>query len=465
MLGHIILLVSLTSAVEVTVYNQDLGLVREVRPLSLKSGVQELPVTDVAARIDATSVHFKSLTAPGEVTVLEQNFRYDLLNQDKLLQRYLDREIELERYTGLAGDKREVIRGTLLSASGGRIMKVDGKILVNPPGNPILPELPEGLLTKPTLVWKLDAKKGGKHDCELSYMTSGMSWRADYVTVVNDAEDQMDLTAWVTVNNNSGATYKDAKLKLIAGDVHRAPQGPRAVRGMMMKAMAAEADAGGFAERSFSEYHLYALGRATTLRDNETKQVELSQAPGVPVRKEYTYDGANVGLQPYNEWTRTNSDYGVDSNKKVSVTLEFKNSKASGLGMALPAGRVRVYKKDVDGSLALIGEDAIDHTPKDETLRVKLGEAFDLVGERKRLDFRVDHKGRWAEERFEIKLRNHKDQPVVIKVVENLYRWSGWKILESSQKYAKKDADTIEFSAQVPKDGETVVTYAVRYSW
>lgn len=465
MLGHIILLASLASAVEVTVYNQDLGLVREVRPLPLKSGVQELPVTDVAARIDPTSVHFKSLTAPGEVAVLEQNFRYDLLSQDKLLQRYLDREIELERYTGLAGDKREVIRGTLLSASGGRIMKVDGKILVNPPGNPILPELPEGLLTKPTLVWKLDAKKGGKHDCELSYMTSGMSWRADYVTVVNDAEDQMDLTAWVTVNNNSGATYKDARLKLIAGDVHRAPQ-PHAVRGMMMKAMAAEADmSGGFAERSFSEYHLYALGRPTTLRDNETKQVELSQAPGVPVRKEYLYDGANLPFQPYNEWTRTNADYGVGSNKKVSVTLEFRNAKASGLGLPLPAGRVRVYKKDVDGSLALIGEDAIDHTPKDETLRVKLGEAFDLVGERKRTDFRVDHKGRWAEERFEIKLRNHKDQAVVIKVVENLYRWSGWKILESSQKYAKKDADTIEFQAQVPKDGETVVTYAVRYSW
>lgn len=466
-LALLLALAAPASAMEVTVYNQNLGLIKEVRPFTLKSGVQDLKVTDVAAQIDPTSVHFKSLTAPDAVSVLEQNFQYDLISRDKLMEKYLGREISLERVLGRDGDKKELITGTLLSAQGGITLQVDGKILVNPLGSPILPELPEGLLSKPTLLWKLNARKGGAHDIELSYLTTGMSWRSDYIVVTNAADDKMDLNAWVTINNGSGATYKDAKLKLMAGDVHRAQDEVRAVRGAMMKmnAMAAEADSG-FAEKSFFEYHMYTLGRPATVRERETKQIELAAAADVPLKKLFLYDGAqNMGWGNYNEYTRSDPNYGTQSNKKVNVMLEFKNSKDNNMGMPLPKGRVRVYKKDTDGSLTFIGEDDIDHTPKDEKIRIEMGNAFDVVGERKRVDFHVDSKARWFQETFEIKLRNHKDSDITVTVVEHLYRWTNWKLTDVSQKWDKKDAQTAEFSVPVKKDGESVVSYTVKYSW
>jgi O-6-methylguanine DNA methyltransferase len=455
------------SAMEVTVYNDNLGLIKEVRSFTLKPGVQDLKVTDVAAQVDPTSVHFKSLTSPEAVSVLEQNFQYDLINQDKLMEKYLGKEIELERILGRDGDRKETLKGVLLSSSGGRILQVDGKILVNPPGSPILPELPEGLLTKPTLLWKLNAKKGGSHDCELSYLTAGMGWRSDYIVVSNAPDDKMDLNAWVTINNGSGATYKDAKLKLIAGDVHRADE-VRAMRGGRMKGdvMAMAAEAPQFAEKSFFEYHMYTLQRPATLRERETKQIEMASAADVPLKKLFLYDGArNLGWGAYNEYTRTDPNYGAQGDKKVNVMLEFKNSKDNNLGMPLPKGRVRVYKKDTDGSLTFIGEDSIDHTPKDEKIRIEMGNAFDVVGERKRVDFKVDSKARWFQESFELRLRNHKDSDITVTVVEHLYRWTNWKITDASQKWEKKDAQTVEFSVPVKKDGEAVVAYTVKYSW
>ncbi len=455
------------AAVEVTVYNDNLGLVKEHRTFALKDGVNDVQAADVAAQIDPTSVHFKSLTAPDAVSVLEQDFEYDLASPDKIMEKYLGKTIALERYAGPNGEKREVLEGTLLSVSGGRVIQSGGKVYIDPPGSPVLPELPEGLLTKPTLVWKLRSTKAGAHDCEVSYLTTGMGWSADYVAVANDNDTKMDLNAWVTLNNNSGAAYKDAKLKLVAGDVHRAPA-PQ-LRMMAAKAMslaaAAPADAN-FAEKSFFEYHLYTLGRATTLKENETKQIELAGAANVPVQKVYTYRGAPDVWSEYGDYTRSDANYGAGGgNKKVFVTLEFKNAKSNNLGLALPAGRVRVYKADSDGSLLLIGEDAIDHTPKDEEVRLKIGDAFDIVGERKRVNFQVDTKRRWAEESFEIKLRNHKDQDVSVVVVEPLYRWTSWKIVDSSQKWIKKDAQTIRFDVPVNKDGESTVTYTVRYAW
>lgn len=434
------------SAMEVTVYNQDLGLIKDVRTLRLKAGLQDLSVVDVAARIDPTSVHFKSLTAPDAVSVLEQNFQYDLISTQKLLEKYLDKEIELEKNVGLEG-RKERVKGTLLSVQGGMVLKSDGKLLVNPGGSPILPELPEGLLTRPTLLWKLESSKGGSHETEISYMTGGMSWQSDYVAVANADDTKMDLNAWVTLNNNSGATYKDAKLKLVAGDVNRARQDRyedklMAVRGA---SMAAKEDRG-FQERGFFEYHLYALQRPTTLRDNEQKQIELASAANVPMKKLYIYEGAR-------------------GSKKVSVMLEFKNTKADNLGMPLPKGRVRVYKKDTDGSLILAGEDNIDHTPKDEKVRVKMGEAFDVVGERKQTDTKLDTRGRRIQESFEIKLRNHKDSDVVVTVVERFHGYLGWRLEAQSHKHEKKDSRTAEFSVPVKKGGETVVTYTVKYSW
>ncbi|MDX6768458.1 MAG: DUF4139 domain-containing protein [Elusimicrobiota bacterium] len=465
LLAVLVLLAPLARAAEVTVYNSDLGLIKDVRPFDLKSGVSRLEVTEVAARIDPTSVHFKSLTAPEAVSVLEQDFQYDLVSQDKLLQRYLGKEIELERFLGRDGDRKEVVKGTLLSNSGGRVLQVGDKILLNPPGNPVLPALPEGLLTRPTLVWKLRSTKAGEHQGEISYLTGGLSWSADYVLVVDKDDAKGDLNAWVTVVNNSGATYKDAKLKLVAGDVHRAPVA--AVRGrfspMAKMAMAAEMD-DGMSEKSFFEYHLYSLGRPTTLADNSSKQVEMASAAGVPVKKLFVYDGVQ-GVQWSSFYGEAYADpgYGTASGKKVSVFFELQNKKSEGLGIPLPKGRVRVYKKDDDGSLQLAGEDAIDHTPKDEKVRVKMGEAFDVVGERKRTNFQSGK--RWLEETFEVRVRNHKETDAVVTVVEHLYRWTGWKVTDASQKWEKKDAQTIEFPVTVKKDGEAVVTYTVRYSW
>ncbi|MFI5347683.1 MAG: DUF4139 domain-containing protein [Elusimicrobiota bacterium] len=461
-------LATAASATEVTVYNSNLGLIKEIRPFTLKSGVSELKVEDVAAQIDPTSVHFKSLTDPGAVTVLEQDFRYDLASPDTILNRYLGKEIELERYSGRDGDKKETIKGILLSNAGGRVLQSGGKILINPMGSPVLPELPEGLLTKPTLVWKLSAAKGGAHQGEISYMTSGMSWSADYVLVVDKDDAKGDLTAWTTVVNNSGATYKDAKLKLVAGDVHRAPV-PMAGRGRMYavaaKAMAMD-EASNMTEKTFFEYHMYTLTRPTTLAENSSKQVEMASAAGVPIKKLYVYDGTeNVQWNYFGDSGYWDPNYGLQSGKRVAVLLEFQNKKSEGLGIPLPKGRVRVYKKDDEGSLQFAGEDAIDHTPKDEKIRIKMGESFDMVGERKRTDYASDVNKRRFEETFEIRLRNHKDADATVTVVEHLYRWTNWKIVESSAKFEKKDAQTIEFSVPVKKDGEAVVTYTVKYSW
>ena len=461
------LLAGTASALEVTVYNSNLALVKEVRPFSLKNGINTVSVVDVAAQIDPTSVHFKSLTAPDAVAVLEQDFRYDLISQEKLLQRYLGKEIELQRY-GSGGEKTERLRGTLLASAGGRILKVGDKLVLNPQGEAILPELPEGLLTKPTLMWTLNSKKAGEHDGEISYLTGGMSWNADYVLVVDKDDAKADLNAWVTVANNSGATFKDAKLKLVAGDVHRAPQ-PQGF-GRMAYKMAApramEADSLGMTEKGFFEYHMYSLGRPTTLAENSSKQVEMAAASNIPVRKIFTYDGVQgVQWNSFGDAAYWDPNYGMSSEKKVDVHFEFENRKSSSLGIPLPKGRVRVYKKDDDGSLQLAGEDAIDHTPKDEKVRVKMGEAFDLVGERKRTDFHSDVKGRRFEETFEVRVRNHKDSDATVVVVEHLYRWTNWKIIDASEKWTKKDAQTIEFPVTVKKDGEAVVTYTVKYSW
>ena len=458
-------LVAPASALEVTVYNSNLGLIKETRPFTLKNGVNSVQVVDVAAHIDPTSVHFKSLTAPDAVSVLEQDFRYDLISQEKILSRYIGKEIELQRY-GRDGDKKEIIRGTLLSSAGGRIMKVGDKLVLNPQGEAILPELPEGLLTKPTLMWLLNSRKSGEHQGEISYLTGGMSWNADYVLVIDKDDVKADLNAWVTVSNNSGATYKDAKLKLVAGDMHRAPVA--AVRGRMnyaAKMMSAEAD-GGMSEKSFFEYHMYSLGRLTTLAENSSKQVEMASAAGVPVRKLFTYDGVE-GIQwnYFGDSGYWDPNYGMSSGKKIAVHFEFDNKKTEGLGIPLPKGRVRVYKKDDDGSLQLAGEDAIDHTPKDEKVRVKMGESFDLVGERKRTNFSSDNNKHRFEETFEIKIRNHKAGDAAVTVVEHLYRWTNWKIVDANAKWVKKDAQTIEFPVTVKKDGETVVTYTVKYSW
>jgi hypothetical protein len=333
------------------------------------------------------------------------------------------------------------------------------------------PDLPGGLNTRPTLVWDIQSPSGGTHKTRVTYQTGGITWWADYNLIFNEGADAnsglLDLSAWVSIINQSGATYPDTKLKLIAGDVNRVQpeMDTRMRREVLTMAAAAPAKVEGFAQQDFFEFHLYTLGRKTTLPNNSTKQIELfDQARQIPAKKVLTYYGA---LQPYLYPTPyTDRNMGVATNKKVDVYLEFKNDKQFGLGVPLPAGRLRVSQLDkADGSLEFIGEDKIDHTPKDEQVRVKLGSAFDVVGERRQVSFAVDTTAKWMEEEIEVKVRNHKTQPVDVVVKESLYRWSNWKILTQTHKFDKDDARNISFPVKVPKDGETVVRYRVRYTW
>jgi hypothetical protein len=451
--------------IALTIYNQNFGVVREKRNVDVKEKMGTIQFTDVASQIDGTSVQFKSITDP-QATVLEQNYEFDLVSADKLLEKYIDKQITVltkdgSRYSGSLQSfdaNQLVIRQE--GEKGGIVMVQRGDNVKDIQFD----ALPEGLITKPTLVWKLATEKMGQQLIEVAYQTAGINWQADYNAILNPNDTKLDLGGWVTINNQSGATYKDAKLKLIAGDVRRVQ--PQVETGFMYRAMGmAKAAAPGFEEKAFFEYHLYTLGRPATVAQNQTKQIELLKAADVPVKKVFLYDGA----PQYRFYGGLNNDasYGSeDSNKKVNVVVEVKNSKENNLGMPLPKGKMRLYKRDeADGSLEFIGEDEIDHTPKDETIKLHIGDAFDIVGERKRTDFHVDASSHVITESFEIRVRNHKTEPVDVLVKETLYRWNNWEITESNQKWTKYDANTIHFPVKVDKDGEQVITYTVRYTW
>ena len=446
------------------------ALVRVDRDLELVRGRGKLQFTDVAALIDPTTVQFRSLTDPTGTKVLEQNFQFDLVSTEKLLSRYVDRKVSVESEQG---DGVKVVEGTLLSAYDGLVLRGDdGQIHALRNWNGMtFGELPGGLITRPTLEWDVLAAKGGNHRARVSYQTGGITWWADYNLIFTEGADAnsgfVDVGAWVSLLNQSGASYQDTKLKLIAGDVNRVRPdlGQIMVTASRMKTMEAMAEVPGFEEKAFFEYHLYTLGRPATLPNNSTKQIELfDAATRVPAKKQLVYNGAE-GYRYYGS-LMLDREYGPTSNTKVDIWLTLKNDKASGLGMPLPAGRIRVSQQDkADGSLEFIGEDKIDHTPKDENVRVKLGTAFDVVGERRQTDFQLNSRGKVMEEAFEIKVRNHKDQAVNVVVRENLYRWNQWALIEQSTPSEKKDARTIEFPVRIAPDGEAIVTYRVRYTW
>jgi hypothetical protein len=445
------------------------AMVRHERAIRLENGRSTVKFTDVAALIDPTTVTFTSLSEP-RTRVVEQNFQFDLVSTQKLLLKFIDRPITVER---TVGNQSVTVSGTLLSALDGLVLKTsDGGIQTIPSYTSVrFPELPGGLNTRPTLVWDIQSPRAGDQRARVTYQTGGITWWADYNLIFNEGKDAnsgvLDLAAWVSVINQSGAPYPETKLKLIAGDVNRveAPQ-PAMVMAKRERAMDfAQNDAAGFQEKAFSEFHLYTLGRRTTLPNNSTKQVELfDQAKQIPAKKVLVYYGLAMPYAYPNPMT--DRDLGIPSNKKVDVYLEFKNDKQYGLGVPLPAGRIRVSQLDsADGTLEFVGEDSIDHTPKDETVRVKLGSAFDVVGERKQTDFKVDTRAHSIEEAVEITLRNHKTQPVDVIVKENLYRWSNWSVIEKSQDFTKEDARTIHFPVKIAKDGTAVVRYRVRYTW
>ena len=447
------------------------AIVRQERDMEMPQGRGRLRFSDVAAEIEPTTVTFASLTDPKGTRVLEQNFEFDLVSTAKLMERFLDRPITVEQ---AQGDKITTFTGTLLSTAGGIVLRRDdgGVQVINGYSNVRFPELPGGLITRPTLVWDVVAEKAGPQRVRVSYETKAMVWWADYNFIFSEGQDAnsgtLDIGAWVSIINQSGATYPEAKLKLIAGDVARAPE-PEPQYAMMkrQRGMAmAEADTAGFEEKAFFEYHLYTLGRPTTLPDNSTKQIELfPAAQGVPCEKVLVYYGLSQRYPIYGA-PMSDRNFGVQSNKKVDIYLRFKNEEKVGMGMPLPSGRIRVSQTDpADGSLEFIGEDVIDHTPRNEEVLVKLGSAFDVVGERIQVDFKTDSRRDWMEETIQIKIRNHKDVPVKVIVKENLYRWTNWKISNNSHEFEKVDARTIHFPVTVEPDGEAVINYVVTYTW
>jgi hypothetical protein len=429
----------------VTIYNGNLGLVKDTRETRLPAGMSEVQFADVAAQIDPTSVHLKSLTDPAGLRILEQNYEYDLLSAQKLLEKYVGKKVRLYQGNG------SYLEATLLSTDG-PVYDINGEIHMGHHGQLVFPSLPENLVSKPTLLWLLRNVATAPQRIEASYLTGGITWKADYVVILNAADDRADLTGWVTIDNKSGATYKDAALKLVAGDVNRARDDrTRQAMEMAAKSGAAAPASRDFVSEGFFEYHLYTLDGRTTIKDKQTKQLTLMTAAGVPVRKELAFFGAR-------DYYRT--QYGTPmSNQKVSVFVELNNSKANNLGVPLPKGKIRVYKADKSGSQQLVGEDWIDHTPKDERVRIKMGEAFDVVGERTQRDWKRIG-GSTYEVEWEISLRNHKKENVVVSVIEPIP--GDWEVLRETQPHEKLEAHTLRYQVPVPQEGSAKVTYRVR---
>ena len=439
--------------VAITVYNQNFGLVREVRNITVGPGRSELEFRDVAEQIQPATVSIKSLSSATGLRVLEQNYRYDLLSPQKLLEKYVGKRVRVYRWNEKTG-KDDGYDADVLSVTNGTVLKINGEITYDFPGRIAFPEVPANLMAKPTLVWMLDAQTP-KQKVEVTYLTQNLNWAADYVFVINDTDTQGDITGWVTLTNQTGTSYENAKLKLVAGDVQRVT--PAAPNDSYAKSAAYAPAASGapqFKEEGFFEYHLYTLERPTNLLQNEQKQVVLLDAKNVGVNKKLIFFGA-----PY--YYRGN--YGqVMSNQKVGVYLDIENKESNHLGMPLPKGTVRVYKADKSGAKQFIGEDAIDHTPRDEKLRIKMGEAFDVVGDRKEMDWKtLGSCG--GESSWEITLKNHKDTAVDVEDYEPI--GGDWEILSSSIPSTKKDAHTFTFDVKIPARKEVKITYRVRVRW
>ena len=434
--------------VAVTAYNNGLALIRDARALALPEGELELKFQDVPEQIRPETVSLRSLAKPGSITIYEQNYEYDLINPQKLMEKYVGRQVRLINFSLEIGFKE--VEAVLLSNNNGPVYQVGEDIYLGHPGNVVLPEIPENLIAKPSLIWRI-GNTLPKQTLEATYLTNGVTWKADYVLTLPAEEKVMDLAGWVTLDNQSGATYANARLKLVAGDVNVVRgYGGAEFRTKPMALGAVMADGVMPQEESFAEYHLYTMPRRTTLKQNQSKQLALLNAAGVTYKKKYEYRG-NVRF--YHEPVPPMKE------EHVSVFVEFKNEDENRLGIPLPAGIMRIYQEDSEGMLQFAGEDRIKHTPKDETVSLRMGKAFDIIGERVQTDFeRVAPNVH--ECAFEITLRNHKEEDVVVDVVEPIP--GDWRILEKSQDFEKKDAHTAIFHVPVPVDGETRVTYRAR---
>ena len=474
----------------ITIYNQDFGVVREIIPLQLKQGINEISFNDTTAHLEPDSVILRDPKGRVSLQILEQNYRADPVSQELLLSLYEGQTIDFQI---TQGDQTRIVPGRIVrsgyvphqyglhrygqgysqtqyarSASGQPIIEMDGRLRFSLPGIPLFPALKDETILKPTLQWTLESGSGGTLNTELAYITDGMGWEAAYNITAPEHGHVIDVTGWITMDNQSGKTFKNASIKLMAGDVNRVVETQARPRAMEY-ALSASRAAPPVTEKAFDEFHLYTLERKTTLRDRETKQVEFIRADNVRSKRLYIYDGAKIDWQRNRNYPvdriRNDRNYGTESNPKVWVMQEFKNSKENNLGIPLPRGRVRFYRRDSDGRLEFTGENMIDHTPKDETLRIYTGDAFDIRGERTQTNYQINRAGNSLDESFAIKLRNHKEEAVEIRVVEHLYRWVNWKILENSDAYTKKDSQTVEFRVKLKPDEEKNIVYTAHYSW
>ena len=479
---------------QLTVYNQNFAAVKENRTFGLVRGENEVRVSDITAHLEPESVVLRHLRQPDSIRILEQNYESDPLSQGLLLRKSEGKVLDFDITLPQTGEKKTV-RGKILRSGyvphtsafrrygrqyassqmlyanpqgGGQpIVQVDGRIQFGLPGKPVFDALDPKAFLKPTLL-KLWSAQAGDHEVEISYLTGGMRWEANYNAVAPEKGDTFDIIGWITLENMSGKDFEKAKVKLMAGDVARvAPEGGPVSfsRGQARDYAAADP---AVTERTFEEYHLYTLERPTTVLDREIKQVEFLRATNVAAQRIYVYDGFKMDPR-YRGWSfhniRTRPEYGTVSNSKVWVMLEFENSEKSHLGMPLPRGKVKVYRQDVDRRNEFIGEDKIDHTPTDETVQLYTGNAFDLVGERRQTNFKVDTRNHWVDESFQIKVRNHKDEEVEVRIVEHMYRWIQWEITAGSMSHTKKDARTVEFRPTIAAGGEAIIDYTVHYTW
>jgi hypothetical protein len=444
-------------SVNITVYNSNVGVVRETREVSLTTGEVALNFADVAAQIHPETVHLASLTQPTALSILEQNYQYDLLNPAKLLDKYVGRELTLvlsnyeNNTTHLTPTK-----ATLLANNGGQVWRINGQIVINPSNIAEMrfPEIPDNLVASPTLIWQVDNTFAGTQMLEASYLTGGMNWKSDYVLVLNADDTTGDMQGWVTLTNQSGVTYANARLQLVAGDLNRVNEG-RDIDELRLADRAASKTPSQFTEQSFFEYHLYTMARPTTIREQETKQLSLLEAKNFNLIKEYIVNGQEG-------YYRTEYSPGAPIKDKVAVFIQFRNADSNQLGLPLPAGIVRMYKKDSQGGQQFIGEDRIDHTPKDEDVRLKVGDAFDVICTRKQLDYKVVSSNTY-EYTYEIRLRNHKENPITVTVNEPF--GGDWRIISSTFKAVKTASDAAQFKVPVAKDGESVLTYKVRVKY
>jgi hypothetical protein len=441
----------------ITVYNSNIALVRDVRQLTLPAGDFRLKFMDIAATVNPATVHFRSLTDPEKLGVIEQNYEYDLLEPAKLLHKYVGKEITLERsYFENNTTKREQFKATLLADNNGTVWKVGNDIITNLAVESYhFPEVPANLYDRPTLLMTVANSGARKQQVEASYLASNLSWNSDYVLTVGRDDKAADLDGWVTLANNSGTAFHNARLQLVAGDLNRLPDRSRGdVLEMRQMAKAVPA-APNFQQENFSEYHLYTLGRRTSVEDKETKQISLLQGSGVPVDKVFVVNGQNFYY--HNQYNP-----GSPQKDPVMVFYKFKNEEKTGLGMPLPAGNLRVYQKDSKGGVLFIGEDHIDHTPKDETVTVHIGNAFDVIAERKQTDYKRIDAHVWEME-FEITLRNHKETPITVEVNEPI--GGDWEMLSSTYKFTKTAAWAAQFKVPVDKNGTSVLKYRIRAHW